>query len=131
MITPGLCDRRLTFYEPVASGGDGFARTVYAEAGTYWGRIDDLVNTQTVANTPMAHVDQRVNARAAVAWSVPVPSQGYVRIDAGPLYAIRGVVQLRQLRMQRIELEFVDPTASTTVDGIEALAVADGIHLTT
>lgn len=131
MITPSLCDRRLTFYAPHDAGGDGFARTVYAMVGTYWGRIDDIASAQDVPSTPQTHMDQRVTARATVASYVPVPVHGYVRIDSGPLYAIRGVFQQRQLRAQRLDLEYIDPTASATFAGIEALDVTDGIHLTT
>lgn len=130
MIAPGLCDRRLTFYQAEQVGEAGFSRVVYTESGTYWGRIDDLTNTQTVAGDPQAHVDQRVRARATVSSSVPVPTQGYVRVGSdGPLYAIRSTITLRQLRAQRVELEYIDPTASATFVGVEPKTVLDGIHL--
>ena len=130
MITPGLLDRRLTFYERQEAGAYGFARPVYVQTATYWGRIDDLTNRQNVATSPQAHVDQRITARATVADYVAVPTGGYVRIGTdGDVYAIRGVVLLRALRAKRVELERIDPTASATFVGFEGLPVSDGLHM--
>lgn len=130
MIAPGLLDRRVTFYERQEAGAYGFARPVYVQTATYWGRIDDLSNTQTVAGSPQAHVDQRITARATVADYVPVPTNGYARIgNAGDLYAVRGVIALRALRCKRVDLERIDPTASASFVGFEGLPVSDGVHL--
>lgn len=132
MITPSLCDRRLTFYERQENGADGFMRSVFVRIGTYWGRIDDLTNVQTVANAPQAHVEQRISARATVAEYVNVPTNGYVREgDDGAWYAIRGTVRLRALRALRVDLETIDPTAFGEYVIYEAAEVLDGVHFVT
>lgn len=131
MITPGLLDRRLTFYERQDGGADGFQRPVYVKTGEYWGRIDDTADQQTIPLSPQAHVESRTAAVATVADYVEVSKFGVVRIDAGPLYYVRGVFVQRALRCQRITLEAIDPTQVATFALYEGLEVQDGTHLVT
>lgn len=129
MITPGLLDRRLTFFERQDGGADGFQRPVYVKTGEYWGRIDDTADQQTIPMMPQAHVESRTTAVATVADYVAVAKFGVVRIDDGVLYYVRGVYLQRALRCQRVTLEAVDPTAVATFALYEGLEVHDGTHL--
>ena len=129
MITPGLLDRRLTFYERQDGGADGFQRPVYVKTGEYWGRIDDTADQQTIPLSPQAHVESRTTAVATVADYVDVSKFGVVQIDAGPLYYVRGVFLQRALRCQRITLEAIDPNESATFAVYEDVEVLDGTHL--
>ena len=126
---PGLLDRRLSFYERQDAGADGFQRPVYVKTGTYWGRIDDTADQQTVPLAPQAHIESRTTAAATVADYVPVPKFGVVRIGEGTLYYIRGVYQQRAIRCNRIALEAIDPTDLATFDIYEDVEVTDGTHL--
>lgn len=126
---PGLLDRRLAFYERQDAGADGFQRPVYVKTGTYWGRIDDTADQQTVPLAPQAHIESRTTAAATVADYVPVPKFGVVRIGEGALYYIRGVYQQRAIRCNRIALEAIDPTDLATFDIYEDVEVTDGTHL--
>lgn len=128
-VAPGLLDRRVTLYARQDNGADGFIRSVYVKTGTWWGRIDDTSDTQTIPGAPMAHVESRTNAVATVSDAVPVPKFGIARIDDGPLYFVRGVFLKRALRCQKLTLEAVDPTASATFEVYESVDVLDGVHL--
>lgn len=128
-VVPGLLDRRIAIYERTDGGANGFQRPVYVLTGTYWGRIDDTADQQTVPLSPQAHIESRTTAAATVADYVPVPKFGVVRIGTGPLYFIRGVFQQRALRCQRIALEAIDPTDLATFDVFEEVEVQDGTHL--
>ena len=131
MITPGLLDRRLTFYERQDGGADGFQRPVYVKTGEYWGRIDDTADQQTIPLAPQAHIESRTTAVATVADYVVVSKFGLIRIDTGPLYYVRGVFLQRALRCQRVALEAIDPNESATFAVFEDVEVLDGTHLVT
>lgn len=131
MITPGLLDRRLTFYERQDGGADGFQRPVYVKTGEYWGRIDDTADQQTIPLAPQAHIESRTTAVATMADYVVVSKFGLIRIDTGPLYYVRGVFLQRALRCQRVALEAIDPNESATFAVFEDVEVLDGTHLVT
>lgn len=136
-LTPGLLDQRLTFYARQDNGADGFIRPVYVRTGTYWGRLDETADAQTIPAAPAAHMELRASAVATVMDGVPVPDYGVVRVGTGadvdtgtgPLYYVRGVVRKRIQRCQKITLEAVDPTALGTFDVFEPVEVLDGTHL--
>lgn len=129
-IAPGLLDKRLTFYRRDQDGGDGFARSVYVKTGTYWGRIDASSSRQNVASSPMAHMDIRTTLSATIADYVDVDPYGLVKQEGDDtLYYVRGVVTMRQLQGQRVDLESVDPTASATFTLYDPAEVMDGEHL--
>lgn len=129
-VAPGTLDQRLRFYTKTDAGADGFARPVYVYTGEFWGRIDATADNQTVPLSPQAHVESRTTATATVADYVSVDPLGIVRVDnRDPLYFVRGVVLVRQLRCQRISLEAIDPTAFATFSVYENEDVLDGVHL--
>lgn len=131
-IAPGLMDRRLTFYRRDEHGGDGFVRPVYTKTGTYWGRIDATSARQNIAFQPMASIDTRTQWTATIADGIEVDPNGLVREeDSEVLYYVRGVITLRQLSGQRIDLESVDTTQYATFIMYEASEVLDGVHLVT
>lgn len=129
-VAPGLMDRRLTFYRREEHGGDGFVRPVYVKTGTYWGRIDASAQRINVAFAPMAHVDARTNWSATIAEHIDVDPNGIVR-ESGTdvLYFVRGVITLRQLSGQRVDLESIDPTQYNTFTMYEGAEVDDGYHI--
>lgn len=129
-IAPGLLDTRLTFYRRAEDGGDGFARSIYVKTGTFWGRLDTASQTQSVGQSPMAHLDARSTATAMVADYVEVDPFGLVRQEGDDaLYYIRGVVAARLLQGQRIDLEAINPTAYGDFTLYDPPEVADGEHL--
>jgi hypothetical protein len=131
-VAPGLLDRRLVFYQQEDGGADGFVRPVYVRTGEWWGRIDDTADTEQVPLSPQGHVEGRTTAAATVADYVPVPRFGVVReSDGSVLYAIRGVVALRALRAQRVDLEAVTPTDYGQYHMYDDTEVLDGVHLVT
>lgn len=131
-VAPGLLDRRLIVYAQEDGGADGFARPVYVRTGEWWGRLDDTADTETVPLSPQNHVEYRTAASATVADYVPVPRFGVIRESGGEtLYAIRGVIQLRALRCQRITLEAIQPTDYGLYDLYDDTEVLDGVHLIT
>lgn len=134
-VTPGLWDRRLTFYERREVGADGFARPVYVKLGEYWGRMDDTADAQEIPLNPQTHVESRTDATAHVADYVPVPKFGIVRdttvAPGGAVFLIRGVYLQRALRQNRITLETIDPTEYGTYAIYEDADVWDGYHLMT
>lgn len=129
-VAPGLMDRRLTFYRRDEHGGDGFSRPVYTRTGTYWGRIDATAQRQNVGFQPTAAIDVRTTWSATVADYVTVDPNGIVREeDSDTLYFVRGVVTLRQLMGQQIDLESIDPTQYATFIMYEGSETTDGVHL--
>ncbi len=129
-IAPGLLDRRLTFYRRQENGGDGFARPIYVKTGTFWGRIDATSQRQNVAQSPQSHVDIRSQLTATVAEYVTVDPYGLVKEEGhDTLFYIRGVITMRQLQGQRIDLEVIDPTSYDTFTTYDAADVLDGEHL--
>lgn len=129
-VAPGLLDTRLTFYRRDENGGDGFARPVYVKTGTYWGRIDASAQRQNVGSAPMAHVDIRTTLSATVAEYVTVDPYGLVKQESDDtLYYIRGVITMRQLQGQRIDLEVIDPSSYDTFTIYDPAEVLDGEHL--
>ena len=129
-IAPGLLDTRLTFYRRDQNGGDGFARSIYVKTGVFWGRLDATAERQNVAASPMSHVDVRTTLSAMVADYVEVDPYGLVKQENDEtLYYIRGVIRLRQLQGQRIDLESVDPSAYATFTIYDPAEVTDGEHL--
>lgn len=129
-VAPGLLDTRLTFYRRDQNGGDGFARSVYVKTGTFWGRIDATSQRQNVGAAPMTQIDIRTNLSATVAEYVEVDPYGLVKQESDEtLYYIRGVVTLRQLQGQRIDLEVIDPSSYDTFTTYDAAEVMDGEHL--
>lgn len=129
-IAPGLLDTRLTFYRRDENGGDGFARSIYVKTGVYWGRIDASSQRQNVGASPMAHVDVRTTLSATVADYVVVDPYGLVKQEGDDtLYYIRGVIAMRQLQGQRIDLEAIDPSAYATFTLYDPAEVMDGEHL--
>lgn len=129
-VAPGLLDRRLRFYARAENGADGFARPVYLFTSERWGRVDRTAARQQVAFSPQAHVEIRGDAVAMVALDVVIDSFGIVKdtLDSA-LYFIRGVVPNRQLRVQVITLEAIDPTAYATFALFEGEETLDGVHL--
>jgi len=129
-IAPGLLDTRLTFYRRDENGGDGFARSIYVKTGVYWGRIDASSQRQNVGASPMAHVDVRTTLSATVADYVVVDPYGLVKQEGDDtLYYVRGVIAMRQLQGQRIDLEAIDPSAYATFTLYDPAEVMDGEHL--
>ncbi len=129
-IAPGLLDTRLTFYRRDQNGGDGFARSVYVKTGVFWGRIDASSQRQNVGASPMTHVDVRATLSAMVADYVTIDPYGVVKQEGDDtLYYVRGVIALRQLQGQRIDLEAVDPSAYATFTLYDPAEVSDGEHL--
>lgn len=129
-VAPGTLNQRLRFYRKTDAGADGFTRPVYVYTGEFWGRIDATSDNQTVPLSPQSHVESRTSATATVADYVSIDPYGILRVDnAGPLYFVRGIVLVRQLRCQRITLEAIDPTASATFSVYEDEDVLDGVHL--
>ena len=129
-IAPGLLDRRLTFYRRQDNGGDGFARPTYVKTGTFWGRLDASSQRQNVAQSPQSHVDIRSNWSAMVAEYVEVDPYGLVKEEGhDTLFYIRGVIDLRQLQGQRLDLEVIDPSSYDTFTTYDAAEVMDGEHL--
>lgn len=129
-IAPGLLDRRLTFYRRAEEGGDGFARAVYVETGTYWGRIDATAQRQNIAFQPQAHIDVRTTWAATIAADIVVDTNGLVRESGSDtLYYVRGVITMRQMSGQRIDLESIDPNEYATFTLYDAAEVMDGEHL--
>lgn len=129
-IAPGLLDRRLTFYRRDEEGGDGFVRPVYVETGTYWGRIDATAQRQNVAFAPQSHIDVRTTWTATIADYVAVDPNGIVRESGSDtLYYVRGVITMRQVYGQRIDLESIDPSEYATFTLYDAAEVVDGVHL--
>jgi hypothetical protein len=111
-------------------GADGFQRPVYVYAGEYWGRIDDTADAQTVPLSPQAHIEARTTAVAYLSEAAPVTAYGIVRVDnLPPLYFVRGIVKVRALRLQRVDLEAIDPTAFADFTLFEDADVLDGVHL--
>lgn len=129
-IAPGLLDRRLAFFARQENGGDGFNRPVYVKSGTFWGRIDATSSRQNIGTSPMAHMEIRTQLSATVASYVPVDPYGLIQIDgASTLYYVRGIVEMRALQGQRIDLEEVEPTAAQTFALYDPAEVTDGEHL--
>lgn len=129
-VAPGLLDTRLVFYRKADNGGDGFARPTYVKTGTFWGRIDASAQRQNVGSAPMAHVDARTTLSAMVAEYVEVDPYGLVKQEGDEtLYYVRGVITLRQLQGQRIDLEAIDPSSYDTFTTYDAAEVLDGEHL--
>ena len=129
-LAPGLLDRRLTFYVREDHGGDGFIRPVYVKSGTYWGRIDASSNQTNIGFQPMSAIDSRSRWSAMIAKGIEVDPNGLVREEkSDTLFFIRGVITLRQLDGQRLELESVDPTAYATFIFYEGAETTDGVHL--
>lgn len=129
-VAPGLLDQRLRLYARNDVGGDGFQRPVYEYVGEYWGRIDATADLQTVPLAPQGHVEARTTAVAFLAEGTPVTAFGIVRNDnLDPLYFVRGIVHVRQLRLLRVDLEAIDPTASATFTIFDEDDVLDGVHL--
>ena len=129
-VAPGLLDTRLTFFRRDENGGDGFARPIYVKTGTYWGRIDATSQRQNVGASPMSQIDIRTNLSAMVAEYVDVDPYGLVKHEGSDtLYYIRGVITLRQLQGQRIDLEVIDPSSYDTFTTYDAAEVMDGEHL--
>lgn len=130
MITPGLMDQRIRLYRRTDAGADGFARPVYVFTSEYWGRIDDTSDLQSVPLSPQAHVESRTTATATLADYVDVPRFGIIRIGTGePLYFVRGVHVVRQLRCVRVALEAITPTEFASFTLYENENVLDGVHL--
>lgn len=129
---PGLLDRRLAFYEPRDGGAGGFVRTVYVLTGTWWGRLDETADQETVPLAPHAHVEGRTTGVVTVSDTVPVPRGGVVRdVQGGALYSIRGIVPKRAARCQYVPVEHVSPTDFATYSLYDAVDVLDGVHLVT
>ena len=129
-VAPGLLDQRLRCYTRTDAGADGFTRPVYVYAGEFWGRIDATADRAQVPLSPQAHVEQRTDAVAFVAQDVPVDAFGILRVDnLPPLYFVRGIVQIRAVRLQRVSLEAIDPTAYADFTLFEDADVLDGVHL--
>jgi hypothetical protein len=129
-IAPGLLDRRLAFYRREENGGDGFARPIYVKTGIYWGRIDASLQRQDIPLSPTAHIEARTSLTAMVAEYVTVDPYGLVKQEGDEtLYYIRGVIALRQLQAQRIDLEAVDPSSYNTFTIYDPAEVTDGEHL--
>jgi hypothetical protein len=129
-VAPGLLDQRLRLYTREDGGADGFQRPVYVYAGEFWGRIDATADTQTVPLAPQGHVEGRTSAVAFLNEAAPVDGFGLLRVDSdGPLYFVRGIVKVRQLRLLRVDLEAIDPTAYGEFMVYEDADVLDGIHL--
>jgi hypothetical protein len=129
-VAPGLLDQRLAFYTRGEDGANGFTRTTYTKAGTYWGRIDATANAFTVAGAPQGHIDSRTTLTATVADYVPVDPFGLVKEQGGTvLYFVRGVYEVRQMRCQQVALEAVDPTAYGEFVLYDPTDVTDGVHL--
>jgi len=147
-------DQRVRLYRRVEAGADGFARPVYVFTAEYWGRIDDTADSQTVPLSPQAHVESRTTATATMADYVDVPRFGLMRIGtvangqghrhghggghggwpvddtlASPLYFVRGVHVVRQLRCVRVALEAITPTEFASFTLYEDEDVLDGVHL--
>lgn len=129
-VAPGLLDRRLRFYQRAENGADGFARPVYIFGVERWGRVDRISARQQVAFSPQAHVEIRADAVAMVADGVTVDSFGIVKDTLDDtVYFVRGVVPSRQLRVQVVSLEAIDPTAYATFELWEGDETLDGVHL--
>lgn len=129
-VAPGLLDTRLTFYRRDQNGGDGFARSVYVKTGTYWGRLDATAQRQNIGGAPMSHSDIRTTVAATVGDYVEVDTFGLVKQEGDEtLYYIRGVVAMRQLQGQRIDLEAIDPSSYNTFTIYDPAEVTDGEHL--
>lgn len=131
-MVAGRLDQRLSFWAREDGGADGFVRPVYVYQGTYWGRVDVTGASENIGNEPQSHVSYRSAARGTVADYVAVPLNGIVRIeDDTAVYWVRGVVRLRQLRAQRLDLQVVTPTEVVEFAGFEGLSTLDGVHLLT
>lgn len=129
-LAPGLLDQRLRVYDREDAGADGFQRPVYVYAGEFWGRIDATGDLQTVPLAPQAHVENRTTAVAFFADHVPVTTTGIVRVDnLPPLYFVRGIVKVRQLRLLRVDLEAIAPTEYAQFTLYEDEDVLDGVHV--
>lgn len=129
-IAPGLLDTRLTLYRKEDNGGDGFARTIYVKTGVYWGRLDASFQRQDVGLSPMAHVEARTTCSAMIGADIPVDPYGLVTQEGNEtLYYVRGVITLRQLQGQRIDLEAIDPSSYDTFTLYDPAEVTDGEHL--
>lgn len=129
-VAPGLLDQRLRVYTREDAGADGFQRPVYVFAGEWWGRIDATADTQTVPLSPQAHVETRTAAVAYLADHIPITTTGILRVDnLPPLYFVRGIVKVRALRLQRVELEAIAPTAYAQFTLYEDEDVLDGVHV--
>lgn len=127
---PGLLDRRLKFYAARDSGGNGFARPVYDFTIERWGRVDATADVEAIPLAPQAHAEYRTDAVGMVADSTVVPLHGIV-LDGAALYFVRGIVPVRQLRMQRLALEAIAPTAYAEFTLTDEPSTLDGEHLIT
>ena len=129
-VAPSLLDQRLRFYARHDGGADGFMRPVYVFTGEWWGRVDVMSGSQTVATSPQAHVDTAFEMKATVYDYVPVDPMGVVRVvGTETMNYIRGVYKVRALRMQEIKLEEIGPEEFETFVLYEDTEVLDGVHL--
>lgn len=130
-VAPGLLDTRLAFYRRDQNGGDGFARSVYVKTGVYWGRLDATAQRQNIGGAPMSHSDIRTTYTATVADYVTIDPFGLVKIEGTDetLYYIRGVVAMRALQGQRVDLESIDPSSYNTFTIYDPAEATDGEHL--
>lgn len=131
-MVAGRLDQRVTLWERQDTGGDGFTRPVYVRVGTYWGRVDPVVDRQRIAQAPQTAVDYTTDARMTVADYVPVPRHGCVRVEGeDTLYWVRGVQERRQLRELRVDLQGLHPEESVEFATYDPVRVTDGVHLIT
>jgi hypothetical protein len=129
-VAPSLLDQRLRFYSRHDGGADGFMRPVYVFTGEWWGRVDVMSSSQTVATSPQAHVDTAYEMKATVYDYVPVDPMGVVRVvGSETMNYIRGVYTVRALRTQEIKLEEIGPEEFETFVLYEDTEVLDGVHL--
>jgi hypothetical protein len=78
----------------------------------------------------MSHSDIRTTLAATVGDYVEVDTFGLVKQEGDEtLYYIRGVVAMRQLQGQRIDLEAIDPSSYNTFTIYDPAEVTDGEHL--
>jgi hypothetical protein len=129
-IAPGLLDRRVRLYAPSNEGADGFVRTVYVRVGEWWARLDETADAEQVPLSPQAHLEGRIAGVLTVADYVPVPRGGIAREANGTqLFHVRGIVQQRAIRAQRVTVEAIDPAQWNEYNVYDDLEVLDGTHL--
>lgn len=129
-MAPGLLDQRLRFYARHDGGADGFMRPVYVFTGEYWGRVDVVSASQTVATSPQAHMDNAYEMKASVYDYVDVDPMGVVRVVGnGALAYVRGVYTARATRTKEIKLEEIGPEEYATFVVYEDTEVLDGVHI--